>query len=177
MRKMTFQRAKELHLIVLDNKTDFEPLIEDYHIRLNGNQAIKDYLNYYMGEDEAIMYLLANQFELIQVRDLNEDLLIHAPMILTVFTNRRLLIFKNIKNKNYYRSKNQIPGLERGYHLFDSCVMMSYKNVEHFYLERNTLNINQYSANINEKSDRLKIDLTIYDFCYKGIMKIIGNYM
>jgi hypothetical protein len=178
MKKITFQRARVLQLLLENIKDDLSNHIEEYHHKLNNNTPIKTFIQTYLGENETIEYILANNFECLTMREVEQgDLCVYSPEVLVIFTSKRILIFKNVKNKSYYKSKSQVPGFERGYHLFDSCLMIRYDRVEHYYFEKNSLRINQYSSNVNEKNDRLKIDLNLYDFCFEKITKIIGNYM
>jgi len=177
MKKITFQRARELLLVVEAMPKEFDSQVDTYHENLNQNNKVHAFIEHYMGDQEKIMYILANNFEGITMRDKGLDISVVTPESLAVFTDKRLLFFKNVKNKVYYRSNNQVPGFDRGYHLFDSCLMLNYNKIEHIYFEKNTLKINQLSANVNEKSDRLKIDLLLYDFCFETITKIIGNHI
>jgi hypothetical protein len=177
MKKITFQRARVLQLLLENIDDDINNHIEAYHEILNKNTHIRDFIQTYLGDQETLEYLLANNFESINMREINKESSVYSPEVLVAFTSKRILIFKNVKNKSYYKSKSQVPGFERGYHLFDSCLMIRYERVEHYYFEKNSLRINQYSSNVNEKNDRLKIDLNLYDFCFEKITKMIGNYM
>jgi hypothetical protein len=159
-----------------DNE-DINDLIETYHTNLNQNVEILDMINIFIGDDEKIIYLLANNFETINLTDAERNINMIIPELLTVFTNKRVLSFKNIKNKAYYRNKNQVPGLERKLHLLDSCTIFKYTKIEQVFIVRNNVSIHYMNSTSIDKNDKGILNIELHDFCFTSIIKLIGNYM